>query len=161
MILFRSFLVVALTFMAVQSHAADESRKERRERKMAERQEAARMGDPIGFTISKASELKLNAQQVAFLKQLKTRMTAEREKDKDEQSMKQVFADASVSRKKDPETFRAQREMYKLLADKQAKKWEEREMSELEKLLPKPTFTKLKELRGESVPEVDNPFGND
>lgn len=156
--------VCVLTLLYSADVSAGEAGKKRRER--AERDEKsakndrALMGDPIGYAIKKSDDLTLTKEQVAFLKELKKKMLAEREKDKDEQSVRQIFMEARESRKKDPAAARAQHEMYKTLAEKQAQKWEERELKELEKVLPKDKFAKLKELRGEVEAEIDNPFDN-
>lgn len=134
-----------------------EDRKDRREEREGHGEKAL-LGDPILFAITKSDELALNAQQVEFLKQLRKQMEAERAKDKDEESMRQIYMEARDTKKKDPTAARVQKEMYKALAEKQGKKWEEREMKELEKVLPKDKFAKLKELRGESSPTIENPF---
>jgi hypothetical protein len=145
-------------FVSAQADAG-EGGKRRRERDREERQAGeAQLGDPIGFAIKKSKELALNAQQVEYLKQLKKQMQAERAKDKEEESMKEIFMESREARKKDPQAARVQRQMYHALAEQQGKKWEERELKELEKVLPKDKFTKLKELRGEEMPEVENPF---
>lgn len=85
-------------------------------------------------------------------------MEAERAKDKDEESVREIFMEARESKKKEPAAARAQREMYKALTEKQGQKWEDREMKELQKVLPKDKFAKLKEQRGESAPAIENPF---
>jgi len=161
----KSFVFAAVALFALTSAAdlsAGEAGKKRRERaekeEKAAKNERALLGDPIGYAITKADELALSKDQVAFLKELKKKMLAEREKDKDEQNVRQIFTDARESRKKDPAAARAQREMYKVLAEKQAQKWEERELKELEKVLPKDKFTKLKELRGDVEADIENPF---
>jgi len=157
---FAAACVLALLYTAdVSAGEAGKKRRERAERdEKSAKNERALMGDPIGYAIVKSDELALNKDQVAFLKELKKKMLAEREKDKDEQSVRQIFMEARESRKKDPAAARAQREMYKALAEKQAQKWEERELKELEKVLPKDKFAKLKEMRGEVEANIENPF---
>lgn len=156
--------VCVLTLLYSANLSAGEAGKKRRDR--AEKEEKtgknkrALMGDPIGYAIVNFDELGLNKGQVDFLKDLKKKMLAEREKDKDEQNVRQIFMDARESRKKDPAVARAQHEMYKALAEKQSQKWEERELKELEKVLPKDKFAKLKEMRGEVEANIENPFDN-
>jgi len=161
----KSFVFAAVALLALTSAAdlsAGEAGKKRRERaekdEKAAKNERAQLGDPIGYAINKANDLAPSKEQVAFLKELKKKMLAEREKDKDEQNVRQIFTDSRESRKKDPAAARAQREMYKVLAEKQAQKWEERELKELEKVLPKDKFAKLKELRGDVEADIENPF---
>lgn len=143
-------------FACMQAEAGEGGKRRRMDRE--ERLAGAQLGDPIGFAIQKSKDLALNAQQVEFLKQLKKQMQLERAKDKDEESIKQIFMESREARKKDPQAAKVQREMYKALAEKQGQKWEERELKELEKVLPKDKFAKLKEMRGEEMPEIDNPF---
>lgn len=165
--IFASVAVLAL--FCASDLSAGEAGKKRRDRadkadnkdeKPGAKRDRALMGDPIGYAILKSDELSLSKEQVAFLRELKKKMLAEREKDKDEQNVRQIFMDAKESRKKDPTAARAQHEMYKALAEKQAQKWEERELKELEKVLPKDKFAKFKELRGEVEANIENPFDN-